>query len=66
LQQALQLCGECKDAALLHKNLAFFYEKTGKLSDAEAELEKTLALDPNDTKAQQGLAQLRSLTTAAP
>jgi tetratricopeptide (TPR) repeat protein len=66
LQQALQLCGDCKEAAVLHKNLAFFYEQTGKLTEAEVELEKTLALDPQDTKAQQGLAQLHSLTGSAP
>ena len=66
LQQAIQLCKACKDAALLHKNLAFFYEKTGRINEAESELEKTLAIDPQDTKAQLALEQLRSVLASAP
>ena len=66
LQQALQLCQACKGAALLHKNLAFFYEKTGRINDAESELEKTLAIDPQDIKAQLALAQLCSLLASVP
>ena len=66
LKQAIQLCEQCAEAALLHKNLAFFYEQVGDIISAEHELKQTLAIDPRDTKAQQALAQLQGLSSAQP
>jgi tetratricopeptide (TPR) repeat protein len=66
LQQALELCEACASAALLHKNLAFFYEQTGKFREAIEELQKVLAITPGDEKAQQALSDLRSLPSANP
>jgi tetratricopeptide (TPR) repeat protein len=66
LQQAIELCGKCVSAPILHKNLAFFYEQTGKMNEAKSELEKVLQLTPGDKKAQQALADLRSLPDSQP
>jgi tetratricopeptide (TPR) repeat protein len=66
LQQALELCGKCASAALLHKNLAFFYEQTGKIHEAVQELEIVLALTPNDEKAKEALSDLHALLAAQP
>jgi tetratricopeptide (TPR) repeat protein len=65
LQEAIQTCGDCSHAVLLHKNLAYFYQRTGKISAAEEELGKAIALDPNDAGAQSALATLQNLPTAA-
>ena len=61
MQQAIHICGQCAHGALLHKNLAFFYRGTGRISDAKAELEKAIALDPNDNNARKALAALQNL-----
>jgi tetratricopeptide (TPR) repeat protein len=64
MQQAIQLCSHCLNAALLHKNLAFFYRSTGRIGDAEAELQQAIALDPNDDNARKALSSLRNLAAA--
>ena len=66
LQQALDLCGKCSSAALLHKNLAFFYEQIGKIREAEQELEKVLAITPDDAKAKEALSDLHNLLSTQP
>lgn len=66
MQAAIQLCGQCPHGALLHKNLAFLYKNTGKIGDAEEQLQKAIALDPGDGDAQKALTALRNLHTAQP
>lgn len=66
IQNAIQVCGSCSNAVRLHKDLAFFYERTWRFNDAEKELQKAIALDANDRDAQNALAMLYSLTNLAP
>jgi Flp pilus assembly protein TadD len=61
MQQAIQACGKCLNEALLHKNLAYLYRSTGGISDSETELQKAIALDPNDENARKALAALENL-----
>jgi tetratricopeptide (TPR) repeat protein len=61
LKEAVQVCGQCSGAAHLHKNLAYFYQQTGKLSEAQDELEAAVTLDPSDGVAKDALAALRAL-----
>lgn len=63
MRSVIELCGTCPHSALLHKDLAYFYERTWKLDEAEEELHKAIASNPNDDAAQKGLAMLRSLRT---
>jgi tetratricopeptide (TPR) repeat protein len=64
MREAIQLCGACADAAHLHHNLGLFYCKTGKFKEAEAELRKTLDLDPKDTDARKAIAIVENLRTS--
>ena len=66
IRSVMELCGTCPQSVLLHKDLAYFYERTWKIKEAQEELEKAIALDPNDGAAQKALATLRSLRTAQP
>lgn len=60
MHEALSLCGQCPEAAHLHKNLGMMYIRTGKLDDAQKELEAALHLDPNDGAAKQALAAIQN------
>jgi tetratricopeptide (TPR) repeat protein len=64
MQEALELCGECPEAAHLHKNLGMMYVRTGKLEQAQKELETALQLNPDDNGAKQGLAAIQNATSA--
>ena len=65
MQQAIQLCGDCAQSGHLHRNLGLFYCKTGKLDEGEVELRKALVADPGDADAQQAIAVVENLRTAA-
>jgi len=58
MNEAIQLCGDCAQSAHLHKNLGFFYGRTGNIGEAKKELRTALQLAPNDADAQNGLAML--------
>jgi len=58
MEEALQLCGQCSEAAHLHKNLGLFYCRTGRTAEGEKELRAALELDPSDRDAQQTLQVL--------
>src|SRR5208282_5117065 len=64
IQEAIQLCGSCPEAAHLHKNLGWMYFRTGKLPDAEKEMGIALNLNPNDGDARQALAAIQKAHTA--
>ena len=64
IQEALELCGECPEAAHLHKNLGMMYVRTGKLNQAQKELQTALQLNPDDSDAKQGLAAIQNATSA--
>jgi tetratricopeptide (TPR) repeat protein len=59
IQEAMQLCGSCPEAAHLHKNLGWMYFRTGKLEEAEKELGIALNLNPNDVDAKEALAAIQ-------
>jgi tetratricopeptide (TPR) repeat protein len=58
MNEAIQLCGNCPQSAHLHKNLGFFYGRTGSLDEAEKELRTVLQLTPDDADAQNALSAL--------
>jgi tetratricopeptide (TPR) repeat protein len=58
MNEALKLCGDCPEAAHLHKNLGMMYIRTGKLDEARKELEAAVRLDPKDDDARQALAAI--------
>jgi tetratricopeptide (TPR) repeat protein len=64
MQEAISLCGQCSDAAHLHKNLGLMYCHTGNLEDGEKELRAALVLNPNDTEAKNTISVLQSLGAA--
>jgi tetratricopeptide (TPR) repeat protein len=64
IQEAIQLCGSCPEAAHLHKNLGWMYFHTGKLEDAEKEMGIALNLNPNDGDVRQALDTIQKTRTA--
>ena len=64
IQEAMQLCGSCPEAAHLHKNLGWMYFRTGKLEEAEKELRIALNSNPNDVDAKQALAAIQKARAA--
>lgn len=58
MHEAIQLCGNCAQSAHLHKNLGFFYRRTGNIDDAKKELRTALQLAPDDADAENALAAL--------
>ena len=51
LKQALELCGNCRFGADLHRNLGLVYLRTGDTPDGTRELEVALKLNPDDDDA---------------
>jgi len=64
MSEAIQLCGNCLQAAHLHRNLGLFYARTGNIEGAEKELRRVLELNPGDSDAQKALAVLANARTA--
>jgi tetratricopeptide (TPR) repeat protein len=64
MQEALELCGQCSEAAHLHRNLGMMYVRTGKLEQAKKELDTALQLNPEDNDAKQGLAAIQNAMSA--
>ncbi len=58
MNEAIRLCGDCPQSAHLHKNLGFFYTRTGNIGEAKKELRTALQLAPNDADAQNALTML--------
>ena len=61
LKEALQLCGECSQLPVLHRNLGLIHAQTGDPEDAIRELSITLRLKPNDADARQAIEILEAL-----
>jgi tetratricopeptide (TPR) repeat protein len=64
MQEAIALCGQCEEAAHLHRNLGLMYCRTGNLEDGEKELRAALALNPDDVDAKKAIGVLQSLRAA--
>ena len=60
LKEALQLCGECRIRADLHKNLGLVYCHSGDLVNGERELRTALSMKPFDPDIQQALEVIES------
>jgi tetratricopeptide (TPR) repeat protein len=58
MNEAIRICGDCPQSAHLHKNLGFFYGRTGNIGEAKKELRTALQLAPNDADAQNALSML--------
>jgi tetratricopeptide (TPR) repeat protein len=61
MKEAIALCGQCEDAAHLHRNLGLMYCRTGNLQDGEKELRMALALNPDDGDAKNAISVLQRL-----
>jgi Flp pilus assembly protein TadD len=46
-----ELCGQCVQKPVLHKNLGIIYSRTGHIAKAEQELRLALRWKPNDQEA---------------
>jgi Flp pilus assembly protein TadD len=64
MKEAIALCGQCRDAAHLHRNLGLMYCRTGNLEDGESELRTALQLDPGDVDARNTIGVLQNLHAA--
>jgi tetratricopeptide (TPR) repeat protein len=60
-KEALQICGDCRFNAVLHRNLGFIYCRKGDLEDGKRELEAALKLKPDDPDALKALEMAVSL-----
>ena len=58
MNEAIQLCGNCRQSAHLHKNLGLFYGRAGNIDEAKKELRTALELEPNDSDVRNALAAL--------
>jgi tetratricopeptide (TPR) repeat protein len=58
MNEAIQLCGNCRQSAHLHKNLGLFYDRAGNVDEAKKELRTALKLEPNDSDVRNALAAL--------
>jgi tetratricopeptide (TPR) repeat protein len=58
MHEAIQLCGNCAQSAHLHRNLGFFYRRTGNIEEAKKELRTALWLAPDDSDAENALATI--------
>jgi tetratricopeptide (TPR) repeat protein len=58
MHEAIQLCGNCAQSAHLHRNLGFFYRRTGNIEEAKKELRTALQLAPDDSDAEDALAAI--------
>jgi tetratricopeptide (TPR) repeat protein len=65
MKEAIAVCGECAEAAHLHRNLGLMYCRTGNLEDAEKELRAALELDPSDVATKKTIDTLENLRGAS-
>jgi tetratricopeptide (TPR) repeat protein len=61
LKEALEICGDCRFSADLHRNLGLVYCHKGAIEDGKRELEAALKLKPDDADARKALEILSSL-----
>ncbi|PYV24731.1 MAG: hypothetical protein DMG27_12140, partial [Acidobacteria bacterium] len=61
LNEALEICGDCRFSADLHRNLGLIYCRKGEVENGKRELEVALKLRPDDSDARQALDVLASL-----
>jgi uncharacterized protein HemY len=64
MTEAIAICGQCGEAAHLHRSLGLMYCRTGNLKDGEKELRVSLELNPNDADAKKTSDVLQNLHTA--
>lgn len=60
-KEALQICGDCRFGAALHRNLGLIYCRKGDIEDGKRELEAALKLKPDDQEARRALELAVSL-----
>jgi tetratricopeptide (TPR) repeat protein len=65
MREAIAVCGECAEAAHLHRNLGLMYCRTGNVEDGEKELRAALELDPSDVTAKKTIEMLENLRGAS-
>lgn len=65
-KEAIDLCGQCRSNADLHRNLGLIYILKGDLAEGKRELETTLTIKPNDTDARRALESLPVKKTDSP
>jgi len=65
MKEAIAVCGECTEAAHLHRNLGLMYCRTGNVEDGVKELRAALELDPNDVDAKKAIDTLENLRGAS-
>jgi tetratricopeptide (TPR) repeat protein len=61
LKEALDLCGECRSKADLHKNLGLVYCRSGDVKNGQQELQRAQQLKPSDPEIGRSLEILASL-----
>ena len=61
LKEALELCDQCPQLPILHKNLGLIYARTGDVENGELELRLALRLNPNDSDASKALGILEEV-----
>src|SRR5207244_6768645 len=61
LKEALDICGQCPQLSVLHKNLGLIYARKGSVEDAQRELRLALKLHPDEPDALKALEILRNV-----
>ena len=64
LQEALQVCGQCTQLPILHRNLGLIYARKGETGPAKRELRLALEINPQDADASTALGILERLPSA--
>ena len=64
LQESINTCGQCKQLAVLHRNLGLIYARKGDIEGSQRELKTALQSDPNDADAQRALHVLRDIPSS--
>jgi tetratricopeptide (TPR) repeat protein len=60
LQEALQICQDCRFSADLHRNLGLIYCRQGNIESGKRELQHALKLNPNDGDALKAIETLEA------
>jgi tetratricopeptide (TPR) repeat protein len=58
LEEAIEVCGECRTRFLLHKNLGLIYSRSGDLENGEKQLRLAEKINSSDPEIQQSLQQI--------